>query len=151
MKRLLPALLLASCAAPPDVSEQVANAIPSVLPAATAAASPDAGATASLVTVTPPRNGQVTVTGKPGAIPAAGVTQLLLGVIHDLLGFYGLLHVGNTVVVGGAKIPLPSDGSFGPLTLGDPGTPVQSGDRLLLVPQNAQNALVGETQNLFIP
>lgn len=138
---LLALLLVAACQqAPAPAAADVAG----VTTAASAAP-----ATAK-IHVSPPQAGTVTVDGEAGAIAIPAATQLLVGVLHDLLGSYVLLHAGNVVVVGSAKVPI-VDGGFAPVSFGDSGGPAQSGDRVLMVPKDASDLACGEPMYLTVP
>jgi hypothetical protein len=134
---LLAAALLAACQAAPQ--PEVAAVV------ATASAAP----ASAKIHVSPPQAGAVTISGDAGAI-AVPATRVLVGVIHDLLGRYALLHDAYTVVVGSAKVPL-ADGGFGPVTIGTSGAPAQTGDRVLLIPKNADDLACGEPAYLDVP
>jgi len=86
----------------------------------------------------------------PTVLLVEEAAQVLIGVIHDLLGTYVLLHVGSIVVVGGAKVPL-NAGGFDTLSVGNAGGPVQSGDRVLFVPKTAEDVACGPTTYAVVP
>jgi hypothetical protein len=134
-------LLVAACQQPPAPATAEVAAVTT-----TASAAP---ATPKFH-VSPPQAGTVTVEGEAGAIAIPAAKMLLLGVLHDLLGTYSLLHAGNVVVVGSAKVPL-VDGGFAPVSFGDSGGPAQSGDRVLMVPKDASDLACGEPMYLTVP
>ncbi|MDB5099025.1 MAG: hypothetical protein JWM80_3446 [Cyanobacteria bacterium RYN_339] len=133
-------LIVAACQPAPAPTEVAAVAVASAAPGPVAK-----------IHVTAPQAGAVTITGDVGAIEAAGAARVLIGIVHDLLGSYVLLHVGSTVVVGGAKVPITPGGGFDPVTIGTAGGPAQAGDRVLVVPKDAADTACGETTYLLVP
>ena len=141
---------LCACQAPsvPPVSPGSALPLPvvSALPGT-------AGLQLNLVTLSPLKDGGVTVTGGPGAITGDGTVTLDLALLHDLVAHTTALriaHDGSIITVGFASTTVNPDGSFGPVSLGSLGVPAQRGDLVWLAAHNPTRYF-GDPQTLPIP
>ena len=128
---LLPtACLLAACAAPAGGEPPTAAGTPT----------PIAGALVDVfkVVVATPRDGVVTISGKPGSVYGAPADNLAVTILREgpapASGAWRLSHLGGGLPIAAGYAIVAADGGFAEVRLGEPAQPVAVGDEVNLTP-----------------
>ena len=88
------------------------------------------------LTLAGPDNGVVRISGRPGAVVGAGVTNVALAVRRDqapAAGRYALAHFGAGLLITASYAVVGPDGSLPETWVGRPDAPVRADDELEIV------------------